>query len=93
MWNLIQLAIANQIKSGNTQTFPNKESNLINRESASTNLKQEPIYNAIAQTNRVRLQVCILKNYYHKPIISELVSHYMLTVNITSALLKSRHRR
>ncbi len=83
----MQLAIANQIKSGNTQTFPNKESNLINRESASTNLKQEPIYNAIAQTNRVRLQLCILKNYYHKPIIYELVSHYMLTVNITSALL------
>ncbi len=35
----------------------------------------------------MRLQVCILKNYYHKPIISQLVSEYMLTVNITSALL------
>jgi hypothetical protein len=85
--DLMQLAIANQIKSGNTQIFPNKESNLIKRESSSTLLKQEPIYNAIAQTNRVSLQLCILKNYYHKPIISELVSHYMLTVNITSALL------
>ncbi|MGI2904411.1 NIL domain-containing protein [Tolypothrix sp. VBCCA 56010] len=85
--DLLQLAIANHIKSGNTQPFPNEGSNLTNRESASTLLKQKPIYNAIAQTNRVRLQLCILKNYYHKPIISELVSHYMLTVNITSALL------
>ncbi|MBW4570849.1 MAG: NIL domain-containing protein [Tolypothrix carrinoi HA7290-LM1] len=85
--DLLQLAIKNHIKSGNTQAFPNEKSNLTLRESASTLLKQEPIYNAIAQTNRVRLQLCILKNYYHKPIISELVSHYMLTVNITSAML------
>ena len=85
--DLLQLAIANHIQSQNTQAFPNLASNLTNKESASTLLKQEPIYNAIAQTNRVRLQLCILKNYYHKPIISELVSHYMLTVNITSALL------
>lgn len=85
--DLMQLAIANHIQSGNTQPFPKLVSNLTNKESASTKLKQEPIYNAIAQTNRVRLQLCILKNYYHKPIISELVSHYMLTVNITSALL------
>lgn len=85
--DLLQLAIANHIQSQNTQPFPNLVNNLTNKESASTKLKQEPIYNAIAQTNRVRLQLCILKNYYHKPIISELVSHYMLTVNITSAVL------
>lgn len=85
--DLMQLAIANHMKSGNTQPFPN----LTQRESAlsTTQFKQERIYNAIAQTNRVRLQLCILKNYYHKPIISELVSYYMLTVNITSALLNS----
>ncbi len=83
--DLMQLAIANQMKSGNTQPFPK----LTQRGStlSTTQLKQERIYNAIAQTNRVRLQLCILKNYYHKPIISELVSHYMLTVNITSAVL------
>ncbi|MCV3215074.1 NIL domain-containing protein [Plectonema radiosum NIES-515] len=85
--DLMQLAIANQIKSKNTQPFPNKKSNLTRLESAPIKLKQEPIYNAIAQTNRVRLQLCILKNYYHKPIISDLVSHYMLTVNITNAML------
>lgn len=86
--DLMQLAIANQIQiSENTELFPKSVSNLTNIETASTKLKQEPIYNAIAQTNRVRLQLCILKNYYHKPIISELVSHYMLTVNITSAVL------
>lgn len=85
--DLLQLAIANHVQlSENTQAFPNSVSNLTLRESASM-LKQEPIYNAIAQTNRVRLQLCILKNYYHKPIISELISHYMLTVNITSAML------
>jgi NIL domain len=87
--DLMQLAIANHIQSGNAQPFPNPVSKLTHRESALSiaQFKQEPQYIAIAQTNRVRLQLCILKNYYHKPIISELVSHYMLTVNITSALL------
>lgn len=39
------------------------------------------------QTNRTKFQVCIPKNYRQHPIIAALVSHYGLTVNITSALL------
>lgn len=42
---------------------------------------------SVGQSNRVRLQLCILKTYYQKPVISELVSRYGLTVNITSASL------
>ncbi|BAZ17909.1 hypothetical protein NIES4071_97900 [Calothrix sp. NIES-4071] len=38
-------------------------------------------------TARLKLQLGILKRYQHKPIISELVSNFGLTVNITGALL------
>ncbi len=39
------------------------------------------------QTTRTKFQVCIPENYRAQPVIAELVSHYGLTVNITSALL------
>ncbi|MBD2359053.1 NIL domain-containing protein [Tolypothrix sp. FACHB-123] len=39
------------------------------------------------QTNRLRLQLCISKSYYEKPVISQLVSRYGLTVNIIGAHL------
>lgn len=81
--DLIQLAIANHIQHQNPQPFPNSTSNLTPKESP---LKQDI---SIGQNNRLRLQLCILKNYHSQPIISELVSHYGLTVNITSAMLNS----
>ena len=37
------------------------------------------------QSYRLRLQVCILKDYYHKPIIFDLVARYGIIVNIISA--------
>jgi NIL domain len=41
-------------------------------------------------TIRLKLQLGILKRYQRKPIISELVSNFGLTVNITSALLHDK---
>ncbi|MEH1811013.1 MAG: NIL domain-containing protein [Nostoc sp.] len=90
--NLLQLAIANQIQS-NQQTlpFPNPATKLSPKESAwLTNKWQEQFQQwiSLGQTNRLRLQLCVLKSYYEEPVISELVSRYGLTVNITSAILQ-----
>jgi len=89
--NLMQVAIANHIQpQQNSQPFPNPASTLSSRESGwLTDQWQEQLQQWIStgQTNRLRLQVCVLKTYYEKPVISGLVSHYGLTVNITSALL------
>jgi NIL domain len=85
--DLVQVGIAGNIhKSEDSQPFPT--SNMSVNQSQFTSLTtqvQQQVANG--QTNRMRLQLCIFKSYYHKPIISELVSCYGLTVNITSALL------
>jgi NIL domain len=89
--NLVQLAIADHIQPNqNSQPFPNLDSKLTRRKPGwLTTQWQEPLqWISMGQTNRLRLQVCVLKSYYEKPIISELVSRYGLTVNITSASLK-----
>jgi hypothetical protein len=89
--NLVQLAIANHIYSNsNPAAFPNIDNHLIQRTNQQlTNQWHGEFQKWIAtgQTNRVHLQICILKAYYEKPIISELVSLYGLTVNITNAML------
>ncbi|MEH1969835.1 NIL domain-containing protein [Nostoc sp.] len=90
--NLLQLAIANHIQPNqHSLPFPNPASKLSPKESAwLTNQWQEQFQQwiSLGQTNRLRLQLCILKSYYEEPVISELVSRYGLTVNITSALLQ-----
>ncbi|MBN3873228.1 NIL domain-containing protein [Nostoc sp. JL33] len=90
--NLLQLAIANHIQPNqHSLTFPNPASKLSSKGSASlTNQWQEEFQQwvSLGQTNRLRLQLCILKTYYEEPVISELVSRYGLTVNITSARLQ-----
>jgi NIL domain len=89
--NLSQIAIANQIQSPQNQPyFPNIDKNLIFQKLGCIKTQwQEEFQQWIStgQTNRVRLQLCILKAYHEKPIISQLVSGYGLTVNITNALL------
>ncbi|BAZ32649.1 hypothetical protein NIES4074_51550 [Cylindrospermum sp. NIES-4074] len=89
--NLVQLAIANHIQSNqSSQSFPHIDSNLIQRQPGLLTTrwhKQFQQWISKGQTNRLRLQLCILKAYHEKPIISELVSGYGLTVNITNALL------
>ncbi|MDZ8186734.1 MAG: NIL domain-containing protein [Nostoc sp. ChiSLP02] len=91
--NLVQIAIANQIQpSEHSLPFLDTDYQLSPQDS--TRLKkyrwQEQFQQwiSLGQTNRLRLQVCILKSYYEEPVISQLVSGYGLTVNITSAKLK-----
>jgi hypothetical protein len=85
--DLMQVGIADNLQfTQNSQILPNPVSKSIKREPATltTQVQQEILP---TQTNRVRLQLCILQNYHRKPIISELVSRYQITVNIISALL------
>ncbi|MEJ6483748.1 NIL domain-containing protein [Nostoc punctiforme UO1] len=90
--NLLELAIANHIQSNqHSLPFPNLASKLSSKDSALlTNQWQEQFQQwiSLGQTNRLRLQLCVLKSYYKEPVISELVSRYGLTVNITSATLQ-----
>ena len=90
--NLLELAIATQIQPNqHSLTFPSPTSKLSPKDSAwLTNQWQKQFQQLISlgQTNRLRLQLCILKSYYEEPVISELVSYYGLTVNITSARLQ-----
>ncbi|MFH7027704.1 MAG: NIL domain-containing protein [Heteroscytonema crispum UTEX LB 1556] len=89
--DLVQLGIAGNLhKSENSQPFPTRDRSINQSESGSlTSQWQTQFQHQIfsGQANRLRLQLCIFKSYYQKPIISELVSCYGLTVNITSALL------
>ncbi|MCC5625011.1 NIL domain-containing protein [Nostoc sp. CHAB 5715] len=90
--NLLELAITNHIQPNqHSLTFPYLASKLSPKDSASlTNQwqKQFQQWISLGQTNRLRLQLCVLKSYYEEPVISELVSRYGLTVNITSARLQ-----
>jgi hypothetical protein len=90
--NLLQLAIANQIQpTHNSLNFPDSIYKLSPRGSAHlTHQWQEEFeqWISLGQSNRLRLQLCVLKTYYEQPVISKLVSDYGLTVNITSAILK-----
>jgi hypothetical protein len=45
-----------------------------------------------SQSYRLRLQICISKDYYQKPIIFNLVSRYGITVNIVGALLSANQQ-
>ncbi|MEH2069229.1 MAG: NIL domain-containing protein [Nostoc sp.] len=90
--NLVELAIATQIHSTqHSLPFPDSADKLSPRNSTSlTNQWQEQFQQwiSLGQTNRLRLQLCVLKTYYEEPVISKLVSCYGLTVNITSAILR-----
>ncbi|OUL20418.1 NIL domain-containing protein [Nostoc sp. RF31YmG] len=89
--NLVELAIANQIQSDqHFQPFPNPPNKIVISQFETLKSQWTEEFQAWisqGQTNRLRLQMCILKTYYEKPVISQLVSRYGLTVNITSAFL------
>lgn len=90
--NLVQVAIANHIQLNQTShPFPNTSDKQIHPDSSQW---QEKFPQQISQeeTQRLRLQLCILKNYYEKPIISQLISRYGLTVNIISARLQPNQK-
>ncbi|MCC5657457.1 NIL domain-containing protein [Nostoc sp. XA010] len=89
--NLLELAIATQIQPNQQSlTFPYPASMSPKNSVWLTNQWQEQFQQwiSLGQTSRLRLQVCVLKSYYEEPVISELVSRYGLTVNITSATLQ-----
>ncbi|MEH2393763.1 MAG: NIL domain-containing protein [Nostoc sp.] len=89
--NLLQLAIANNVQPNqHSLPFPNPASMSPKDSAWLTNQWQEQFQQWIStgQTNRLRLQLCVFKSYYEEPVISELVSRYGLTVNITSARLQ-----
>ncbi|MEH1840995.1 MAG: NIL domain-containing protein [Nostoc sp.] len=90
--NLLELALATQIQPNqHSLPFPDSTSKLSSKDSEwLTNQWQEQFQQwiSLGQTNRLRLQLCILKSYYEEPVISKLVSRYGITVNITSARLQ-----
>ncbi|BBD68508.1 hypothetical protein NIES4072_41790 [Nostoc commune NIES-4072] len=89
--NLLELAIANHIQPNqHSLTFPHPASMSPKDSAWLKNQWQEQFQQwiSLGQTSRLRLQVCVLKSYYEEPVISELVSRYGLTVNITSARLQ-----
>ncbi len=90
--DLMQVAIADIIQPDqDSEPFPISDRNPIQSEyTAFASAGEAQIYPQISstQTNRLRLQVCISKTYYHQPVISELVSRYGVTINITAALLQ-----
>ncbi|BAY30665.1 hypothetical protein NIES2107_25120 [Nostoc carneum NIES-2107] len=88
---LVELAIANHIQfHQHSQAFP-KAVNKLTRKELETFKNQWATecqkWLSHGQTNRLHIQLCILKSYYKKPIISQLVSRFGLTVNITNAFL------
>jgi len=90
--NLVQVAIANHIQlNQNPYPFPKANDEQIPLESSSWQEKF-PQQTSQEETKRLRLQLCIFKNYYEKPIISQLVSRYKLTVNILSARLQPNQK-
>ncbi|WP_026735275.1 NIL domain-containing protein [Fischerella sp. PCC 9605] len=90
--DLMQVTLAGSLNSSqSSQSFPISSENITQNEPiVFTTGWETQIYPQISssQTNRLRLQLCISKNHYQKPVISELVSSYGVTVNIAGALLK-----
>ncbi len=90
--DLMQVGIVGSIlASEDSQSFPISDNNINRSEDSNLVTKwEDQVYPQISnnQTNRLRLQLCISKNHYHKPVIYELVSRYGVTINITGALLK-----
>ncbi|KOP23687.1 NIL domain-containing protein [Hapalosiphon sp. MRB220] len=90
--DLMQVGIVGSIlATEDSQPFPISDNNINRSEDSNLVTKwKDQVYPQISnnQTNRLRLQLCISKNHYHKPVIYELVSRYGVTVNLTGALLK-----
>jgi ABC-type methionine transport system ATPase subunit len=89
--SLVELAILNHVQpQQHSQSFP-KSANKLTRQELETFKTQWTTecqkWLSHGQSNRLHIQLCIFKSYYKKPIISQLVSRFGLTVNITSAFL------
>ncbi|WP_242056133.1 NIL domain-containing protein [Nostoc flagelliforme] len=83
--NLMQLSIPGNVQDNfSSQPFPNSSHKF-----SPLPIPQHPPTYEIknGQSYRLRLQICILKDYHQTPIIFDLVSRYGVTVNIIAASL------
>jgi hypothetical protein len=91
--DLIELGIAGNVQHKlSYQEFPDLNQK-INKQQFSNvaiparTLVYQDYQDYIGQSHRLRLQLCILKDYYQTPVIFELVSRFGITVNIVTASL------
>ncbi|WP_427160077.1 NIL domain-containing protein [Aliinostoc sp. HNIBRCY26] len=96
--DLIELGIAGNVQHKlSYQEFPDSPSQINQQKSSPfTMTTGTPIYQSygdyIGQSHRLRLQLCILKDYYQTPVIFELVSRFSITVNIIAASLSANQQ-
>ncbi|MBH8551403.1 NIL domain-containing protein [Nostocaceae cyanobacterium CENA357] len=83
--DLMQLSIPGNVQHNlSFQPFPHPSKEFV---PLPTQEQTQPYQGYSSQSYRLRLQICILKDYYQTPIISDLVSRYGVTVNIIGASL------
>ncbi|MBD2360591.1 NIL domain-containing protein [Anabaena minutissima FACHB-250] len=83
--DLIQLSIPSNVQdNSSSQPFP-RSSEQFSPLPIPQDTQSYAIHNS--QSYRLRLQICILKDYHQKPIIFDLVLRYGVTVNIIAASL------
>lgn len=88
--DVMHLSIPGNVQhNSSTQMFPQ-----VSQEFAPlpTNLNNPGYTIHNGQSCRLRLQICILKDYYNQPIIFDLVSRYGITVNIIAASLPANQQ-
>ncbi|BAY27581.1 hypothetical protein NIES2100_74060 [Calothrix sp. NIES-2100] len=88
--DLMQLSISGNVQYNlNSQPFP-KSTQKFPHLPIPQDTQAHEVHNG--QSYRLRLQVCILKDYYHQPIIFDLVARYGITVNIIAASLAAHQQ-
>ncbi|MBW4616700.1 MAG: NIL domain-containing protein [Desmonostoc vinosum HA7617-LM4] len=88
--DLIQLGITGMVQNNyNSHLFPNQNQEINKREllHSPTPINNQAHQVYTGQSHRLRLQICILKDYHQTPVISNLISLYGITVNIIEASL------
>ncbi|HIK03897.1 MAG TPA: NIL domain-containing protein [Trichormus sp. M33_DOE_039] len=96
--DLIELGIAGNVQHRlSYQEFPDCQPQINQQKFSSAKIPaQTPVYqhhqDYIGQSHRLRLQLCILKDYYQTPVIFELVSRFGITVNIVAASLSANQQ-
>ncbi|MBD6619890.1 NIL domain-containing protein [Komarekiella sp. 'clone 1'] len=91
--DLIQLSIAGSVQHDlSSQPFPSQKLNKQEFAPLATSSHTQAYQGYSGQSHRLRLQICILKDYYQTPVISDLVSRYGITVNIIAASLPANQQ-
>lgn len=88
--DIMQLSIpGNLLQNSSYQSFPHSQPKFPSLPMPQ-DIQTHAVYNG--QSYRLRLQICILKDYYQTPIIFDLVSRYGVTVNIMAASLPANEQ-